>query len=351
MTPNEEYMQRCLQLASLGIGKVAPNPMVGSVIVYEDKIIGEGFHQQYGRAHAEVNAIESVSDKTLLNQSTLYVSLEPCSHFGKTPPCADLILHHKIPKVVIGCRDVNPLVAGKGIERLKQNGVEVLENIIEYECRELNKRFFTFHQKKRPYIILKWAQTHNGIIGKLRETSSPLNENERQISNEFASVIVHKMRSEEAAIMVGTNTVFNDNPSLTTRHWKGKNPVRIIIDKHLKIPLSHNVFNNEARTFIFNAIKNETTENLNYIKIEGNSFYIKNYLDHLYQQNIQSVIVEGGAQLLQSFINEKLWDEAHIFVSPVIWENGVRSPGLIDHKLIKAKTIHDNTLFKYIKSK
>jgi len=258
---DEQYMSRCIELAKLAAGQVAPNPMVGAVLVYEDKIIGEGYHKKYGEPHAEVNCINSVlaENKDLIEKSTIYVSLEPCSHYGKTPPCVDLIIKNKIKKIVIGCKDIYKEVAGKGIEKLKNSGAEVIVDILENECKDLNKRFFTFHQKNRPYIILKWAQSANGKIGSLS--------GERiLISNDYSNRLVHKWRSDEAAILVGTNTALKDNPSLTTRLWEGNNPIRIVIDKENNLPSTLEVFNHEANTIIFNLYKDSIENNLQFIK-------------------------------------------------------------------------------------
>ena len=302
-------MERCLELAKLGSDTVAPNPMVGAVLVYEDKIIGEGWHKQYGEAHAEVNCINSVKeeDKKLIAQSTLYVSLEPCAHFGKTPPCADLIIKNKIPKVVIGCRDPFEEVNGKGIEKLKAAGVEVIlaTGKLEEECRELNRRFFTFHTKQRPYVILKWAQTANGKI-------AAGNGERLLISNEYSNRLVHKWRSDEAAILVGTNTALLDDPELTTRLWPGKSPVRLVIDMDLKLPASLEIFNKQVRTIVFNTVKQEGNDNLLYYKLRKDASLVRQIVNALYQLEIQSVLVEGGAKLLQSFIDEEIWDEARI---------------------------------------
>ncbi|HVZ96536.1 MAG TPA: bifunctional diaminohydroxyphosphoribosylaminopyrimidine deaminase/5-amino-6-(5-phosphoribosylamino)uracil reductase RibD, partial [Chitinophagaceae bacterium] len=263
LTADEKYMMRCLQLAKLGAGNVAPNPMVGAVLVHEDRIIGEGYHQNYGEAHAEVNCINNVagSDKHLIDKSTLYVSLEPCSHYGKTPPCTDLIIRNKIPRVVIGCRDVYKEVAGRGIQKLQNAGVEVICDVLKQESICLNRRFFTFHTQFRPYFILKWAQTANNKIGAV--------EKRMLISNEHTNRLVHKWRSEEPAIMIGTNTALQDDPLLTTRLWKGKNPIRIVIDGKLKLPDSLSLFNNEAKTIVFNFHKNETKDNTRFIKLEN----------------------------------------------------------------------------------
>jgi len=314
-------MGRCIQLAKLAAGNVAPNPMVGAVLVFENKIIGEGYHQKYGEAHAEVNCINNVQEKnkTLIEKSTIYVSLEPCAHHGKTPPCADLIIKNKIKKVVIGCQDIYKEVAGKGIEKLQNAGAEVITGILEKECKDLNKRFFTFHQKQRPYIILKWAQSANGKIGS--------NNNERiLISNDYSNGLVHNWRAEEAAILVGTNTALKDNPSLTTRLWKGNNPVRIVIDKELRLPSGSKLFSKETNTVIFNFVKNAVEENSNFIKIEKGNF-LQEMLFSLYRLNIQSVLVEGGAKTLQYFIDAGFWDEARVITNEkMVIENGIAAP-------------------------
>lgn len=300
------YMKRCLELAKLGAGFVAPNPMVGAVLVYDERIIGEGWHQQYGKAHAEVNCLASVKeeDRKFIAQSVLYVSLEPCAHFGKTPPCTDLIIQHKIPKVVIGCRDPFKEVDGKGIEKLKEAGVvvEMSDAQTESECKNLNKRFFTFQTQHRPYVILKWAQTADSKISS--------NSGERLlISNEYTNRLVHQWRSEEAAILVGTNTAMLDNPELTTRLWPGASPMRLVIDMNLRLPDSLKVFNGKVKTFVFNAVKQKEGENLVYYKLEKNKGLVAQLMAALYQLKIQSVLVEGGAKLLQSFIDEGVWDE------------------------------------------
>lgn len=300
------YMKRCLELAKLGAGFVAPNPMVGAVLVYDERIIGEGWHQQYGKAHAEVNCLASVKeeDRKFIAQSVLYVSLEPCAHFGKTPPCTDLIIQHKIPKVVIGCRDPFKEVDGKGIEKLKEAGVvvEMSDAQTESECKNLNKRFFTFHTQHRPYVILKWAQTADSKISS--------NSGERlHISNEYTNRMVHQWRGEEAAILVGTNTAMLDNPELTTRLWPGASPMRLVIDMNLRLPDSLKVFNGKVKTFVFNAVKQKEGENLVYYKLEKNKGLVAQLMAALYQLKIQSVLVEGGAKLLQSFIDEGVWDE------------------------------------------
>jgi diaminohydroxyphosphoribosylaminopyrimidine deaminase/5-amino-6-(5-phosphoribosylamino)uracil reductase len=325
---DEQYMSRCIQLARLGGGDVAPNPMVGAVLVYEDKIIGEGFHKKYGEAHAEVNCINSVlpENKILIEKSIIYVSLEPCSHYGKTPPCSDLIIKNNIKKVVIGCKDSYEEVAGRGIQKLQNAGVEVVVGVLENECRDLNKRFFCFHEKGRPYIILKWAQSSNGKIG-------ALNDERILISNDHSNRLVHKWRSEEAGILIGTATAQKDNPSLTTRLWPGKNPVRIIIDNQLKLSAKLNLFDLQADTIIFNKIKNTIEGNLQFIKLENDN-YMQQLLHSLYEMNIQSILVEGGSKTLQSFIDASLWDEARIITNEqMIIENGITAPEMKEFHL------------------
>jgi diaminohydroxyphosphoribosylaminopyrimidine deaminase/5-amino-6-(5-phosphoribosylamino)uracil reductase len=317
---NEEFfMQRCIDLAQKGKGRVASNPMVGSVIVYNGKVIGEGYHKRFGSHHAEVNAINSVKDKSLLSECTLYVNLEPCSHFGKTPPCSDFIIKHKIPKVVIGCIDTYSEVSGTGIERMRNAGIDVKVEVLKDESRKLNKRFFTFHEKKRPYIILKWAESKDGFI-------APDNQTEPfWMTSKESKKLVHKWRSEEDAILIGRITAEKDNPSLTVREIKGDNPIRIVIDKDLKLSEDLNLFNSESETIIFNEIKSDNQSDNNYIKIEFNNL-INNILEGLHKQNIQSLIIEGGTKTIQSFVNRNLWDEAKIFTTDMKIENGVQSP-------------------------
>lgn len=342
MSIDEQFMCRCIQLAKMSAGNVAPNPMVGAVLVYEDKIIGEGYHQKYGEAHAEVNCINSVSEnnKPLIEKSTIYVSLEPCSHYGKTPPCADLIIKNNIKKVIIGIQDIYKKVAGAGIQRLKNARLEVITGVLENECRDLNKRFFTFHQKQRPYVILKWAQSANGKIGSI-------NGERIFISNDYSNRLVHKWRSEEAAILVGTNTVLKDNPSLTTRLWKGKNPVRIVIDNDLKLPAGLNVFSKPTNTIIFNSSKKSIEDNIQYIQIDNKNF-LEEMLYALYELNIQSVLVEGGAKTLQSFIDDGLWDEARIITNEeMIIENGISGPEMKNFKLTRQKKCFNDSIKYY----
>jgi diaminohydroxyphosphoribosylaminopyrimidine deaminase/5-amino-6-(5-phosphoribosylamino)uracil reductase len=326
-TMYEKYMRQCLQLAQQGFGHVAPNPMVGCVIVYEGKIIGEGFHHEFGKAHAEVEAISMVKNQALLENSVLYVNLEPCAHHGKTPPCVDLIIEKKIPKVVIGSEDPFSEVSGKGIEKLKAAGVRVVKNILHDECRFLNRRFFTFHEKKRPYIILKWAQTKDGYIDRVREGVKGIN----WITGEDAQRLVHVWRAQESAILVGKNTVINDNPSLTVRNVKGKNPLRIILDSLASLENTYKVFDKNANTIMYNTVGSEKVhEQYERVKLSENMSTLDEILYDLHSRNIQSVIVEGGAFTLQAFINLGYWDEARVFTGDVLFEKGLKAPHLIN---------------------
>ena len=329
-------MNRCLELATKGLENVSPNPMVGSVIVHENKIIGEGYHKEFGKEHAEVNAIASVKNKSLLKYSTLYVNLEPCAHFGKTPPCSNLIIEHKIPKVVIGCVDTFSDVNGKGILKMEKAGIEINIGVLEKESQELNKRFFTFHEKKRPYIILKWAESKDGFIAPKNQIA-PF-----WMTSSDSKKLVHQFRAEEDAILIGRVTVEKDNPSLTVREIRGENPIRIVIDKDLKLSKKLIIFNNEAKTIIFNT---QITKQLNsnyYIKINYRNM-INNILHELYKQNIQSLIIEGGAKTLQSFIDQELWDEARIFTANKTLIEGVKSPR-IEGEIIYETTIDKDQL-------
>ena len=329
---DKKYMQVCIDLALKGFPLAMPNPLVGCVIVHKHKIIGQGYHKQYGSHHAEVNAIGNVENKDLLKESTLYVSLEPCAHHGKTPPCADLIIKHKIPKVVIGSLDTFSEVNGKGIERLRSTGVEVITSVLEDECREINRRFFTFHEKKRPYIILKWAQTSDGFIAPL-DQKEPL-----WISSSESKTLVHQWRSQEQSVLVGRKTVFLDNPQLTTREFEGKNPIRIVLDKNLNLPKSLAIFNDEAPTLIVNdSLSSEC-----HIQVDFENF-LPSLLDKLYESNIQSVIVEGGSQTLNTFINSNSWDEARIFTSKKTLEEGIQSP-VIERVISKSVIIGGDKL-------
>ena len=320
-----KYMHRCLQLAQYGVSYVAPNPMVGAVVVCNDVIIGEGYHRHYGQAHAEPNAIHSVKNPELLKQSTLYVSLEPCSHYGKTPPCADLIVSCGIPRVVIGTLDPNPKVSGRGVEILRKAGIEVTVGVLANECRELNKRFFIFQEQKRPYVLLKWAQTKDGFMDRKRtdRTESPL-----IISNNITKQLTHKMRAENQAILVGANTVLLDNPSLTVRNWSGKSPVRIAIDRQGRIPVDFNLLDGSIRTIIFTEIDQVDQQNIEFVKVDFSTNCIPAVLQKVYERNINSVLVEGGASILNSFIEAGLWDEANIEISNQSITDGVSAPVL-----------------------
>ncbi len=335
-------MQRCIDLAQMGLGKTYPNPMVGSVVVYKDKIIGEGWHQKAGDPHAEVNAINSVEDKSLLKKAAIYVSLEPCSHFGKTPPCADLIIHHKIPKVVVGCLDPNPKVAGRGVKKLLESGCKVAVGILEDDCKTLNKRFFTFHQKKRPYIILKWAQTSDGFIAhNEQETGKPF-----WITGKASKQLVHKWRSEEQAILVGTTTVLKDNPQLTNRLWEGNSPVRVILDQHLKINKDAAVLDGTIKTIVLTSI-NKTEfpdlKNVHFETIPFNNKLAYYICEVLFNHSIQSVIIEGGAQTIQTFIDSKIWDEARIFTGKKKLKNGIKSP-VLNNKISQTVSVSEDQL-------
>lgn len=323
MKKDEKYLARCIQLAQNGLGTTYPNPMVGSVIVYEDQIIGEGWHKKAGEPHAEVNAINSVKDKSLLQKATIYVSLEPCSHFGKTPPCCDLIIRNQIPNVVIGTVDPNEQVAGRGIKKLIEAGINVTVGVLENECNALNKRFFTFHQKKRPYVILKWAQSQDGFI-------SPSERNEQKpvwITNQYSRQLVHKWRSEEQAILVGTQTAIDDNPKLDVRDWTGKNPVRIVLDKNNRISKESFLLDNQVKTIVFyQSDKNTNQENLIFERIDFEQNIAFQILETLYKHQIQSIIIEGGRQTLQTFIDANLWDEARIFKGKTTFKNGTKAP-------------------------
>lgn len=327
MELNPIYMARCLFLARKSEGFTKSNPMVGAVIVHENKIIGEGYHRQYGEVHAEVNAINSVKDKSLLQESIMYVSLEPCAHHGKTPPCAELIIKNKIPRVVIAIRDPNPQVSGKGIDLLIKNGIDVKEGLLEEEAREINRFFFVNQLFSRPYVILKWAQSKDGFIDlhrKPEENRSPV-----IISNKITHSIVHKFRTRVQGILVGTNTAILDNPKLTARKWFGDDPTRIVIDKNNKIPLNSSLFDGTVPTIVFTTtipVDRKDTENLKFIEIDFSKDTNKQILNHLYKENIYSLLIEGGAKLLSSFIEKNLWDEALIEVSEKRLHEGVNSP-------------------------
>lgn len=323
MTTHEFFMHRALQLAKNGLGTTYPNPLVGSVIVHDGRIIGEGWHKKAGEPHAEVNAVNSVKDKSLLKEATIYVTLEPCSHFGKTPPCCDLIIANDIPNVVVGTIDPFAKVAGTGIQKLKDSGKNVIVGILENECQELNKRFFTFHQKKRPYIILKWAESKDGFIAPLKkDINRPV-----WITNQYSRQLVHKWRTQEQAILVGTQTVLDDNPILDARDFFGNNPIRIAIDKSNKITEYSNIKNGKQNTIIFSD-NIFLTKNIKYShkKTIFDTHFLKNLALELYQENIQSIIIEGGKKTLDSFIHENLFDEVRIFKGNVYLQNGIKAP-------------------------
>lgn len=325
MPGHEIYMQRCLDLAQLGMGHVSPNPMVGAVIVHNDRIIGEGYHRKYGEAHAEVNAVNAVMSNfdnyaDLLKESTIYVSLEPCAHYGKTPPCADLIIKHQIPNVIVGCRDPFDQVNGKGIEKLQAAGVEVTTGVLEAECKWLNRRFFTRVQKHRPYVILKWAQTSDRFF-------APADDSQFWITGPEARKLVHQWRGEEDAILIGTKTAAIDNPQLNVRYGNGRSPKRVVVDRGLKLNQSLNIFDQSVETLVFNEIKTDIDGKNKYIALEDFDRYVPQYiLYQLYLQDIQSVIIEGGAFTLNSFIEAGLWDEARIFTGEIELKNGIKAP-------------------------
>jgi diaminohydroxyphosphoribosylaminopyrimidine deaminase/5-amino-6-(5-phosphoribosylamino)uracil reductase len=341
---HEKYIKRCIELAKNGFGTTYPNPMVGSVIVYDDKIIGEGWHKKAGEPHAEVNAIRSVKDKSLLKKATIYVSLEPCSHFGKTPPCCDLIIEHKIPNVVVGTVDPNEKVAGRGIKKIIESGSNVTVGILEEECNELNKRFFTFHQKKRPYIILKWAESLDLFLAPEKE-----NNPDRKpvwITNTYSRQLVHNWRSKEQSILVGTQTVIDDNPKLNVRDWSGNNPVRIVLDKNSRTSKNSAVFDDSVKTIVFtkSEIVSEK-ENTTFEIIDFNQNIVPQILEVLYQNQIQSVIIEGGLQTLQTFIDQNAWDEARIFKGNISFGKGTKAP-MISGKILSKINIGSDELIQ-----
>ena len=325
--PHCLYMRRCLELAALASGYTAPNPMVGAVVVYDGRILGEGFHRRYGDPHAEANAIGSVRDPRLLERSTLYVNLEPCSHHGLTPPCADLIIASRIPHVVVGSSDPNPLVAGKGIAKLRAAGVQVTEHVLEEECDRLNIRFMTFHRKRRPYVILKWAQTADGFIDVLRDQNTA--GRPTWITGWYEQTLVHKWRSEEQAVMVGTNTAIADNPLLNIRRWHGRQPLRITLDRQMRLPASLNLFDGNQPTLVFTEKQPPASENLIYSTIPFDEHLPQHIINDLYSRKIISVFIEGGARLLQSFIDAGLWDEARIFTVSTNFGDGVKAPVIV----------------------
>ena len=340
---HEHYIKRCLEISKLGIGTTRPNPSVGAVLVVDDRIIGEGFTSPYGGNHAEVNAISTVRDSSLLATATMYVTLEPCSHFGKTPPCADLIIKSEIKKVVIGCIDSNVLVAGKGVERLQNAGCEVIVGVLEKECKAHHKRFFTFQTQKRPFIILKWAQTLDAFIApKKRATQAPV-----WITKEVSRQLVHKWRSEEQAILVGTTTVLDDNPGLDVRYWNGENPVRIVIDKELKISANLKVYDGSVKTIFINGKSTSVKGAIFFEKINFLKPIAIQICAVLFKHNIQSLIVEGGTKTIQTFIDENLWDEARVFSGEVHFNDGLNAP-ILDVIPTNEENIKGDTLKTYL---
>jgi len=340
---HETFMDRCLHLALLGVGNVAPNPLVGSVLVYENRIIGEGYHKIFGGPHAEVNCINNVaeSDNIYISQSTLYVSLEPCSHTGKTPPCSSFIIEHNIPRVVIGCKDLFAEVNGNGIAALKSAGINVSVNVLQNECTDINKRFFTFHKHKRPFVILKWAQTCNGLI-------AGIGDDRLMISNELTNRMVHHWRSEESAIMVGSNTVMKDNPQLNNRLWSGKQPIRLVLDGKVNISFNYHVLDGSQPTVIFNYHQHMKKNNLVYHKLNKLSNVINQVLNYAYEQNIQSILVEGGAALINQFIENNCWDEARVITNKDLYlSQGLAAPVLTNAELTHTENILSSDIISY----
>ncbi len=340
MKTHEHFIEKCITLARKGNLNVSPNPMVGCIIVYNDEIIGEGYHQEYGKSHAEVNAIKAVKDKSLLSKSTLYVNLEPCCHHGKTPPCTDLIIRHNFSKVVIGCIDPFSEVSGRGIKKLEDNSIKVVHGVLEEKCKDLNRRFFYFHKYKRPYIILKWAKSKDNYI-------APINQEKPfWMTSKESKTLVHNWRAEEDAILVGRKTVTADNPSLTVRMCEGKNPMRLVIDKSLSLKNNYNIFDDHAETLVFNNIKSDTVRNTIYVKIDFSN-PIEEILNELYKRKILSLIVEGGAITINSFIENNLYDEIRLFTTEKILENGILSPLIPNIKITKNTIIDKDKLEVY----
>ena len=342
MKTHEYFIEKCISLARKGILNVSPNPMVGCVIVNDGEIVGEGYHKEYGKNHAEVNAINSVKDKSVLKNSILYVNLEPCCHHGKTPPCTDIIIKYNIPKVVIGCIDTFTKVSGQGIKKLKNNSVEVIYGVLEKDCIELNKRFFCYHIKKRPYIILKWAKSKDNFIAPINQEKS------FWMTSDESKKLVHSWRAEEDAILVGRKTVVADNPYLTVRECEGKNPIRIVIDKELSLNEKSNVFDDQAKTIVFNNIKTAIIDKITYLKADFNNLN-QDILKQLYNRDILSLIIEGGAFTINSFIENGLYDEIRVFTTNKVLENGIKSPNIPEIKNSKKITINNDKLEIYIR--
>lgn len=342
---HETYMRRCLQLAEMGKGHVSPNPMVGAVLVHDDRVIGEGWHKEYGKAHAEVNCIESVADadKHLIPESTMYVSLEPCAHHGKTPPCAERLVKERVKEVIVCNPDPFEKVGGRGMQILHDNNIITTTSILDKEGRWLNRRFFCVQENKRPYVILKWAQSANGKF-------APYGNRRYQISNAYSSSIVHKWRTEEDAIMVGTNTALADDPQLTSRLWEGKSPLRIVIDRSLILPTNLKLFNKETDTWVVNDMKEEQGENLQYVQLEFDEHLLENILQRLYDAKVQSLIVEGGAKLLDTFIDKGLWDEARVITGNKVIEHGIAAPVLTNATTAFETELEEDALQVYVNS-
>lgn len=348
MNREEKYMQRCLDLAEMGIAKARPNPSVGCVIVHEDRIIGEGITSKFGGSHAEVNAVNAVIQKygeaeaqRLISEAEVYVSLEPCAHHGKTPPCADLLVQYKPKKVRIGCLDPSEKVSGKGVDTLQKAGISCQVGILEEKAKWAIRRFSMRIRKHRPYVILKWAETADGYFGSEEEQ-------QKWISHPASKQLVHKWRAEEAAILVGKNTALIDNPTLTVREWEGDNPLRVLIDKRLEVPESYHIFNKEADTLVFNAVKFDVRDNIRYIELENFDLYLpQNILYQLYLMDVSSILIEGGSKTLQSFMDAGMWDEARIFTSPQKWGEGIAAPNIIGEVIEEQKVGKD--LLKVIK--
>lgn len=344
MKIHEKYIKRCIELAKKGLGTTSPNPSVGSVIVCDGIVVGEGYTSPYGGNHAEVNAINSIEDKSLLGQATIYVSLEPCNHFGKTPPCSDLIIKHKIPNVVIGCIDPFEKVAGTGIEKLKASGCNVVVGVLEHECIDSNKRFFTYQNKKRPYLILKWAETKDKFISP-HLSLLPKGEEAKPIwiTNKYSQQLVHKWRAEEDAILIGTNTAINDNPKLNVRNWVGKNPVRVVLDRELRIPKNYHIYNGQVRTIILTEKKEQLSDSVTFEHLDYSKNMVQQICSVLYEYRLQSIFIEGGKQTLETFIESGLWDEARIFIGDTSFDSGLKAP-IVKGKIISETGIKGDLL-------
>lgn len=339
MTSDELFMQRAMELARLGIGQVSPNPLVGCVIVADGKIVGEGWHKKYGEAHAEVNAIANLHDKSVLSQSTVYVNLEPCAHTGKTPPCADMLVREKVKRVVIANVDSNPKVAGAGIRKLMDAGIEVTTGVGEKEGKQLNRRFFAFMEKKRPYVILKWAQTADGFIAHDNYES-------RWISNEYSRQLAHKWRAEEDAVLVGAKTAAHDNPNLNVREWTGRNPVRVVLDRFLRLSRTLHVFDGKQMTICYNVLKHEEHPNLALVRIDEEGF-VSHALQDLYKRDVQSVMVEGGSLTHKLFFDLNLWDEIRVFTSTRCLGSGIAAQPVKGKVFMNERIMTDNLQIFY----